>query len=206
MERLSVFQVHHLIHSRMIPPQTHRYVLIDDPLLMQGSPRQKGGMKMRLPTRQMLILVTCVGIWVGMLILGNYFLGSIGVATNAVLIGGACGFLFQMLNRWQNTTWTERSRYAVAVLVFFAATLTFQQFAFSQGLGLERELEREVQRLNEKVQDLPQFSSVEFWLAKQGWVCAGGSVPSRRDLDNLHAVVDELANYGQVYWYVDVKK
>jgi hypothetical protein len=157
---------------------------------------------MRSSTRQILILVTCVGIWVGMLVLGDHFLGNLGVVANAVIIACACGFLFQMLNRWQDITWTERSRYAIAVSILFAATFTLQQFALSQRPGLARE----VQRLNEKVQDVPQYSSVEFTLEKQGWVRAGGLVASQRDLDNLHAVVEECSKCDQIYWYVGVKK
>ena len=157
---------------------------------------------MRFPTRQILILATCFGIWVGMLVCGDYFLGNLGAVGNGVMIACACGFLFQMLNRWQGITWVERSRYAVAVLIFFAATFTFQQFALSQGLGLGRE----VQRLNETVQDLPQYSSVRFSLEKQGWVQASGLVASQRDLDNLHAMVDECSTCGQIYWYVGIKK
>ena len=64
---------------------------------------------------RILVPITCFGIWVGMLVCGGYFLGSRGVMVNAVTIACACGLLFQMLNRWQEIAWAERSRYAIAV-------------------------------------------------------------------------------------------
>ncbi len=158
---------------------------------------------MRFPTRRILVPITCFGIWVGMLVCGGYFLGSRGVMVNAVTIACACGLLFQMLNRWQEIAWAERSRYAIAVLVFFAAALTFQQFLLYQGYGLEQQ----VKRLNEKVQDLPEYSSVEFSLEKQGWVRASGLVASQRELDDLHALAYECSSKsGQIYWHVELKK
>ena len=157
---------------------------------------------MRFPTRQILLLGICFGIWTSMLVCGDYFLGSLGAVGNGVMIACACGFMFQMLNRWQGITWVERSRYAVAVLIFFGATFTFQQFALSQGLGLGQE----VQRLNETAQGSPQYSSVQFSLQKQGWVRASGLVASQRDLDNLHAMVDKCWECGQIYWCVGIEK
>lgn len=157
---------------------------------------------MRFPIRRLLILGTCFGIWVGMLVQGHYVLGSLGVMGNAVTIACSCYFLFQMLYRWQGVNWAERSRYAIAILVFFAAAVAYQQSALSERPGLVRE----VQRLNWIVQNLPTYSSVEFSVEKQGWIRASGLVSSRHDLDNLHAMVEKCSKCDQIYWYVGIKE
>ena len=161
---------------------------------------------MRYSTRQFLIAVTFVCLWLAAVARGNYLLGSDGAILFGVLAAGALFLLARLLF---GSNGGKRSPATLVVFSLFGASMVYavlipEHVMRDYGHFAQRqEYRRQAHRLQGILDDDPRFADVSVvYVAprrRRGeWLEVTGSVENAPDLEALNTIVEERDD-----WYVE---
>lgn len=161
---------------------------------------------MQFTLRQLLLFVTGLSAWFGMIAQGHCLFGGFGAVVFGVFFGIAIFFLVRMVVCWSRWSSKERGACALVLLLSVSGGLYLTYLAFNYGFHLEQEQSREANRLQAELHadSRYQFVVVTYETHRKGSMLRlGGSVTSQDHLDSLHRMVNDEDRWF-VSWNVDV--
>ena len=165
---------------------------------------------MRFSIRQLLLYVTALSVWFGVLAQAYDDVGWGGVFAFGFLFGLPIFAIVQSVPRWSGWRAMQRAVCIVAVSISLATAFSAATYVYANDIHRYHQFAREANRLNDKFLSDPRFSAVYVThepppnrSRKRAWLWIHGTVADQESLDALREIVGNSERWSDV-WEVRV--
>lgn len=163
---------------------------------------------MRFFTRQLLLYIAGLCVWLGVMSWAHFTFGWDGIVVYGVIVGIAVVLSMMLLSRWNKWTISERTMCALAAIIAISGGAFVASNWYGHGYHRLQQMVRDAIVLQDRLYGDPRFGSVLVSYEaprhyKGTWLWVRGSVSDQESLDALHALIDDEEKW-YVEWEVDV--